>query len=203
MACPAAATCLRIPGSYVACLPIGKKIALVQCAASAASTAGVFLGHGPSSKVSTTSPSRKKSWLLKCSKPKPGPPVVSISTTRATPSAFGRLAQPPCAIEAAAGAAPTVPVVRGRVLSVLCAWTGSIRPAPSNSVVTKVAVIRITNLYRQSSVEGRTAGRGRYATIAASGKVLIKLSANGDVDASDKRFVSPRRCARNYPVTAA
>src|SRR5439155_18782666 len=88
-ACPAAATCLRMPGSQVAWMPIGKKIALVQCAASAASTAGVFFGQGPSSKVSTTSPSRKKSWLLKCSKPKPGPPVVSISTVRATPSAFG------------------------------------------------------------------------------------------------------------------
>src|SRR6516225_292791 len=89
MACPAAATCLRMLGSYVACRPIGKKIALVQCAASAASTARVFFGQGPSSKVSTTSPSRRKSWLLKCSKPKPGPPVVSISTTRDTPSAFG------------------------------------------------------------------------------------------------------------------
>src|ERR1700756_5341384 len=89
MACPAAATCLRIPGSYVACRPIGKKIALVQCAASAASTAGVFFGQGPSSKVSTTSPSRRKSWLLKCSNPKPGPPVVSISTTRAIPKALG------------------------------------------------------------------------------------------------------------------
>src|SRR4029450_11768409 len=78
-----------MPGSEGACRPIGKKIALVQCAASAASTAGVFLGHGPSSKVSTTSPSRRKSWVLKCSKPKPGPPVVSISTVRKTPSAFG------------------------------------------------------------------------------------------------------------------
>src|ERR1700704_2462830 len=86
MACPAAATCLRMPGSYVACRPIGKKIALVQCAASAA---GVFFGQGPSSKVSTTSPSRRKSWLLKCSKPKPGPPVVSISTTRLIPRALG------------------------------------------------------------------------------------------------------------------
>src|SRR6476659_7937701 len=72
-------------------MPIGKKMALVQCAWSAASTAGVFLGHGPSSKVSTTSPSRRKSWLLKCSKPKPGPPVVSISTTRETPKALGLL----------------------------------------------------------------------------------------------------------------
>src|SRR5215831_11798956 len=90
-ACPPAATCLRMLGSYVACRPIGKKIALVQCAASAASTAGVFFGHGPSSKVSTTSPSRRKSCALKCSKPKPGPPVVSISTTRETPSALGLL----------------------------------------------------------------------------------------------------------------
>src|SRR5258705_6393727 len=89
MACPAAATCLRMPGSYVACRPIGKKIALVQCAASAASTAGVFFGQGPSSKVSTTSPSRRKSWLLKCSRPKPGPPVVSISATRLIPRALG------------------------------------------------------------------------------------------------------------------
>src|SRR5258705_5912789 len=89
MACPAAATCLRMPGSYVACRPIGKKIALVQCAASAASTAGVFFGQGPSSKVSTTSPSRRKSWVLKCSNPKPGPPVVSISTTRLIPRALG------------------------------------------------------------------------------------------------------------------
>src|SRR5258708_31715113 len=91
MACPAAATCLRMPGSYVACRPIGKKIALVQCAASAASTAEVFFGQGPSSNVSTTSPSRRKSWLLKCSNPKPGPPVVSISTTRAIPKALGLL----------------------------------------------------------------------------------------------------------------
>src|SRR5262245_1986136 len=68
---------------------MGKKIALVQWALSAARTAGVFLGQGPSSKVKTTSASRRKSCSLKCSKPKPGPPVVSISTTRATPSAFG------------------------------------------------------------------------------------------------------------------
>src|SRR5712671_5757576 len=82
---------------------MGKKIALVQCAASAASTAGVFLGHGPSSKVSTTSPGRRKSWLLKCSKPKPGPPVVSISTTRAMPSALGLPAQALVTGAAAAG----------------------------------------------------------------------------------------------------
>src|SRR4029450_6478745 len=52
---------------------------------------GVLLSHGPASKVSSTSPSLRKSYCLKCSKPKPGPPVVSISTTRVTPSAFGLL----------------------------------------------------------------------------------------------------------------
>src|SRR6478736_7162722 len=64
-----------------------KKMPVVHSSASAFSTAGVFFGQGPSSKVSTTSLSRRKSSSLKCSKPKPGPPVVSISTVRATPSA--------------------------------------------------------------------------------------------------------------------
>src|SRR6476620_4882912 len=96
-----------MPGSHIECLPIGKKIALVQCAASAASTAAVFFGHGPSSKVRTTSPSRRKSWVLKCSKPNPGPPVVSTSTTRETPSALGLPGQE----FAAAAAGGGVPVV--------------------------------------------------------------------------------------------
>src|SRR5262245_12202298 len=61
----------------------------MQWRARAASTAGVLLGHGPSSKVRTTSPGFRKSWLLKCSKPKPGPPVVSICTVRVSPSASG------------------------------------------------------------------------------------------------------------------
>src|SRR4051794_21503028 len=121
MACPAAATCLRMPGSYVACRPIGKKIALVQCAASAASTAWVFFGQGPSSKVSTTSPSRRKSWLLKCSKPNPGPPVVSISTVRDTPNALGF----PGHVEAvAAGAAGGAACAAGGAASAgACAMT--------------------------------------------------------------------------------
>src|ERR1700686_3617041 len=71
------------------CSPIGKKTALVQLAARAARTSAVLCGQGPSSKVSTTSPGCRKSYCLKCSKPKPGPPVVSISTTRDTPSAPG------------------------------------------------------------------------------------------------------------------
>src|SRR5947207_8078766 len=78
-----------MPGSYVAWRPIGKKIAFVQWAASAASTAGVFFGHGPSSNVSTTSPGRRKSWALKCSNPNCGTLVVSIATTRETPNPVG------------------------------------------------------------------------------------------------------------------
>src|SRR5260221_13110666 len=80
---------------------------VVHSSASAFSTAGVFNGHGPSSKVSTTSLSRRKSSCLKCSKPKPGPPVVSISTVRPTPSAFGLLhaALAGCAAAAAAARA--------------------------------------------------------------------------------------------------
>src|SRR5579872_5316437 len=78
---------------------------VVHSLASDLRTEGVFSGHGPSSKVSTTSLSRRKSSCLKCSKPNPGPPVVSISTTRPIPSASG-LAQAGLAGEgAAAGAA--------------------------------------------------------------------------------------------------
>src|SRR5450631_189274 len=66
-----------------------KKMPVVHSSASVFSTEGVLSGHGPSSNVSTTSLSRRKSSCLKCSKPNPGPPVVSISTTRAIPSALG------------------------------------------------------------------------------------------------------------------
>src|SRR5580700_8993182 len=89
MVWPAASTCLRISGAHIVCSPIGKNTALVQLAASAASTSTVLCGQGPSSKVSTTSPGCRKSYCLKCSKPKPGPPVVSTSTTREMPSASG------------------------------------------------------------------------------------------------------------------
>ena len=82
---PASITCLVISGCQVACLPISKKVAFRHSSVSALSTAGVLPGQGPSSKVRTTSLSRKKSYCLKCSKPKPGPPVVSISTMRAKP----------------------------------------------------------------------------------------------------------------------
>src|SRR6478672_6184215 len=62
---------------------------VVHSSASVFSTEGVLTGHGPSSNVSTTSLSRRKSSCLKCSKPKPGPPVVSISTMRPMPIALG------------------------------------------------------------------------------------------------------------------
>src|SRR3984957_6895889 len=88
---PAAINVLVISGRHVACSPISKNVALTQLSVSALSTIGVFSGHGPSSKVSTTSLSRRKSYCLKCSVPKAGPPVVSICTMRDSPSAFGLL----------------------------------------------------------------------------------------------------------------
>src|SRR5262245_8673889 len=94
----------------------------MQWRARAASTAGVLLGHGPSSKVSTTSPDLRKSWLLKCSKPKPGPPVVSICTVRASPSASGLPGQDTGCGAGAGGAAAGVPEVDG-------AWARVAAPA--------------------------------------------------------------------------
>src|SRR5262249_43308873 len=103
--CPAAATSLRISGCHSACLPMGKKVALTHCWANASSTARVLPGQGPSSKVSTTSFNTRKSYCLYCSKPKPGPPVVSTSTVRARPSASGLApVDLPCPSPAPAGA---------------------------------------------------------------------------------------------------
>src|SRR5580704_18259009 len=88
---PAAASSLESSGAHVACSPISKKVALVQLSSSALRTIGVLPGHGPSSKVSTISLSRRKSYCLKCSVPNAGPPVVSICTMRESPSALGLL----------------------------------------------------------------------------------------------------------------
>src|SRR5207249_1663493 len=132
--CPAAATCLRISGCQVACLPIGKNVALTHCAASAASTAGVLFGHGPSSKVSTTSLGRRKSCSLKCSKPKPGPPVVSTSTMREIPSALG-LAQPAAALVGTGAFLPP----GGRV------WLAAAAANPTVKASTQAAVERIVS----------------------------------------------------------
>ena len=114
MVLPAAATCLAISGCHIACSPISKNVALRQLSASALSTAGVFSGHGPSSKVSTTSPARRKSYCLKCSKPKPGPPVVSISTMRARPMPPG-LSQTPMLAAGAEAPAWSVAVAAASV----------------------------------------------------------------------------------------
>src|SRR5687767_4885726 len=84
-------------------------MAFTHSSAKACNTIGV-VGQGPSSKVRTTSPGRRKSYILKCSKPKPGPPVVSISTTRDTPSAFGFL-QEASRVRATAGVGGTAAAV--------------------------------------------------------------------------------------------
>src|SRR5271154_7271123 len=88
---PASDSALESSGAQVACSPISKNVALMQLSCSALSTIGVLPGQGPSSKVSTTSLSRRKSYCLKCSVPKAGPPVVSICTIRDSPIAFGLL----------------------------------------------------------------------------------------------------------------
>src|SRR5262245_18743117 len=75
----------------------------MQWFASAASTAGVLLGQGPSSNVSTTSPGLRKSWVLKCSNPNPGPPVVSIWSVRVRPSPFGLAQATGCGAGGAGG----------------------------------------------------------------------------------------------------
>src|SRR5689334_12581112 len=89
---------------------------LVHSSSSAFSTAGVLPGHGPSSKVSTTSFGSRKSSCLNCSKPKPGPFEVSISTTRLTPSAFG-LAQGVCCTTGAGGGATGAGLLIAAVVS--------------------------------------------------------------------------------------
>src|SRR4029077_15003166 len=89
MVMPAAATIFEMSGRQVACSPISKNVPLTHMSVSALITIGVFSGHGPSSKVSTTSFSRRKSYCLKCSVPNAGPPVVSISTVRARPMPSG------------------------------------------------------------------------------------------------------------------
>src|SRR6266481_143467 len=202
MACPAAATCLRMPGSYVACSPIGKKIALVQCAASAASTAGVFLGQGPSSKVSPTSPSRRKSWALKCSKPKPGPPVVSISTTRATPKALGLLHEvdmaegsgAACAAGAgdawakAVGAATGAPTGAAAVLSAALSATVTTEPGARPSVGVACAVA------------GADAGAGMEAFCKKMAPNTATHSTIASVDAIAARRMSDLQPLRSVPL---
>src|SRR5262252_9078261 len=97
----------------------------MQWSASALSTAGVWPGHGPSSKVSTTSPARRKSCILKCSQPKPGPPVVSTSTVRAIPSALGLPGQEAVGVAAGDGVAASAGAAAGAGAGVAGAGVGA------------------------------------------------------------------------------
>src|SRR5215471_4428148 len=121
---------------------MGKKVALVQWSASALSTAGVLPCQGPSSKVSTTSPARRKSCILKCSQPKPGPPVVSTSTTRATPRALGLPAHAGAAA-AGGGAAASVGAGAGEGAGRVCAQAV---PRIPRDMETKTAVALATRM---------------------------------------------------------
>src|SRR5580704_8546683 len=145
MVWPAASTCLRISGAHIVCSPIGKNTALVQLAASAASTSTVLCGQGPSSKVSTTSPGCRKSYCLKCSKPKPGPPVVSISTTREMPSASGWPGQlTGVGAAAGAGAGGVVGTMAGIGTGAACAAGAACAMAEAPDGVTAGAAVATT-----------------------------------------------------------
>src|SRR5262249_14449704 len=173
-ACPAAATCLRMPGSEVGGRPIGKKIALVQCAASAASTAGVFFGQGPSSKVSTTSPSRRKSWLLKCSNPKPGPPVVSISTTRATPKALGLLHEG--GVKAGQGGGEACAMTVGaRVAAEACTAAAAVAAVPDACHLTDAGKVGVGDCSETDLFSNKMApNTATHRTIASADAIAAK-----------------------------
>ena len=107
-----------------------KNVARRHWSASAFRTAGVLLSHGPSSKVSTISWSRRKSIVLKCCEPKPGPPVVSISTTRETFMAFGLLQTMSGALSGAgAGAGAAMGAGAGAAAGAGCAAAAGVAPA--------------------------------------------------------------------------
>src|SRR6187402_123654 len=121
---------------------------VVHSSASVFSTEGVFTGHGPSSKVSTTSLSRRKSSCLKCSKPKPGPPVVSISTTRLTPSASGLAQVDLAGADGAAGAGGGAGVAAGAGAATPALGACACAPAAHNEIALakiRPAALRITS----------------------------------------------------------
>src|SRR6476620_9979636 len=65
---------------------MAKNVARTHSSASAFKTA-LVVGHGPSSNVSTTSLSRRKSCCLKCSEPKPGSPDARTESVGAAKAA--------------------------------------------------------------------------------------------------------------------
>src|SRR6266571_1370510 len=115
---------------------------VVHSSASVFSTEGVFTGHGPSSNVSTTSLSRRKSRSLKCSKPKPGPPVVSISTVRPMPSALGLVQAGLAGAGAAAGGAwgAAAPLAAGVCDHAVLEASSETAPAKINPAVIRILI---------------------------------------------------------------
>src|SRR4051794_17716141 len=100
--------------------------------------------QGPSSKVRTTSPGCRKSCSLNFSAPKPGPPVVSISTVRDTPSALGLPGQ-------AAGVAVAGSAWADGLGSAGCAWAGA-----GGAATTAATVISGAAVAREASTASAT-----------------------------------------------
>jgi len=83
--------------SAAAFLPSRKKVARTHSCLSASRTAAVVPGHGPSSKVSTTSLSASGRVAGKCLRPTLGVAATSTASTRDVPRASGLPAQVACA----------------------------------------------------------------------------------------------------------
>src|SRR6266700_8129882 len=179
---------------------------VVHSSASVFSTEGVLSGHGPSSNVSTTSLSRRKSSCLKCSKPKPGPPVVSISTTRAVPSALGLPAQAGAGGEAGAGVAAAGTGVAGTDAGAAagagaCATTG-----PGGRAVSAGATVRVT--VRLGAVGGLVdagAGAGvpagiKLATVPFWANTIPKTAKNTAIAIAQAAAARRRRIALSKPL---
>src|SRR5262245_414235 len=152
----------------------------MQWRARAASTAGVLFGHGPSSNVSTTSPGLRKSWLLKCSKPKPGPPVVSICTGRASPRASGLPGQDTGGGTGAGGTAlaagaATVAWATGGPSG--AAWTDSAAAiGAAGAIVITGSVGGLTGIFGLTDASAAVAGA--FAAVGAGGdNTLVLVSA--------------------------
>src|SRR5262249_17917528 len=145
-------------------------------------TAGVLPSHGPSSNVSTTSPLRRKSCILKCSQPKPGPPLVSISTTRETRIAFGFVHDDAgaaagggaAANAAGAGAAGAVPAAGALV----CAHATVNAPTETDTTIAHALATRIAcslavtgypSQVLQAVIEGQS-GRKSIKSLRKTGK---------------------------------
>ncbi len=88
-------------------MPIRKKVARTHSSASAASTFDVVAGHGPSSKVSTTSRSASGRVCGKLFRPTRGVAAGSTPRTREVPSASLRAQSAACAAMIAANEAAT------------------------------------------------------------------------------------------------